>query len=86
MTKKGWKKMDYQEFLAWLEGEKKMGTRSARDVVSRLKRVVGMLGTDVLDDASVLKLNEVDAFDECSMYIKSQLRRSINLYLEYLRK
>lgn len=78
--------MDYQEFLAWLEGEKKMGTRSARDVVSRLKRVVGMLGTDVLDDASVLKLNEVDAFDECSMYIKSQLRRSINLYLEYLRK
>lgn len=78
--------MDYQEFLAWLEGEKKMGTRSARDVVSRLKRVVGMLGTDVLDDASVLKLNEVDAFDECSMYIKSQLRRSVNLYLEYLRK
>lgn len=86
MTKKGWKTMDYQEFLAWLEGEKKMGTRSARDVVSRLKRVVGMLGTDVLDDASVLKLNEVDAFDECSMYIKSQLRRSVNLYLEYLRK
>lgn len=78
--------MDYQEFLVWLEDEKKMGTRSARDVVSRLKRVVGMLGTDVLDDASVLKLNELDAFDECSMYIKSQLRRSVNLYLEYLRK
>lgn len=78
--------MDYQRFLTWLECEKKMGTRSARDVVSRLKRVVSMLGTDVLDDASVLKLNEVDTFDECSMYIKSQLRRSINLYLEYLRK
>lgn len=78
--------MDYQEFLAWLERDKNMGARSARDVVSRLRRVVIMLGTDALDDTSVLKLNDVATFDECSMFIKSQLRRSVNLYLEYLRK
>lgn len=78
--------MNYQEFLAWLETERKMSKRSAKDVVSRLKRVVGLLGSDTLDSTSVSKLNEVDAFDECTMFIKSQLRRSVVLYLEYSNK
>ena len=78
--------MNYQEFLAWLETERKMSKRSAKDVVSRLKRVVGLLGSDTLDSTSVSKLNEVAAFDECTMFIKSQLRRSVALYLEYLNK
>lgn len=75
--------MNYQEFLTWLETERNMSTRSARDVVSRLKRVVGMLGTDALDSTSVMRLSENTAFDECSMFVKSQLRRSINLYIEF---
>lgn len=78
--------MNYQEFLVWLETERKMSKRSAKDVVSRLKRVVGLLGSDTLDSTSVSKLNEVAAFDECTMFIKSQLRRSITLYLEYSNK
>ena len=78
--------MDYQEFLEWLETERKMSRRSAKDVVSRLKRVVGLLGSDTLDSASVSKLNEVATFDECTMFIKSQLRRSVTLYLEYSNK
>ena len=78
--------MNYQEFLAWLETERQMSKRSAKDVVSRLKRVVGLLGSDTLDSTSVSKLNEVAAFDECTMFIKSQLRRSVALYLEYLNK
>ena len=77
---------NYQEFLAWLETERQMSKRSAKDVVSRLKRVVGLLGSDTLDSTSVSKLNEVAAFDECTMFIKSQLRRSVALYLEYLNK
>lgn len=75
--------MNYHEFLTWLETERKMSTRSARDVVSRLRRVIGLLGSDSLDSTSVSKLNEVAAFNECSLFIKSQLRRSVNLYLEY---
>lgn len=78
--------MDYQEFLAWLETERKMSKRSAKDVVSRLKRVAGLLGSDTLDSTSVSKLNEVVEFDECSMFIKSQLRRSVTLYFEYSNK
>ena len=45
--------MNYQEFLAWLETERQMSKRSAKDVVSRLKRVVGLLGSDTLDSTSV---------------------------------
>ena len=56
----------YSEFLIWLEDERKMSKRSAKDVVSRLKRVVGLLGSDTLDSTSVSKLNEVAAFDECT--------------------
>ena len=78
--------MDYQEFLTWLETERKMSTRSARDVVSRLRRVVGLLGSDSIDSTSISKLNDITAFDECSMFIKSQLRRSVHLYLEYSSK
>ena len=78
--------MNYQEFLVWLETERKMSKRSAKDVVSRLKRVVSLMGSDSLDNTSVSKLNEVAAFDECTMFIKSQLRRSVTLYLEYSNK
>ncbi len=72
-----------QEFIAWLGTERRMGMRSAKDVLSRLKRAVGLLGTDALGAASVSQLNEVAAFEQCSMFIKSQLRRAVILYLEY---
>lgn len=75
--------MDYQMFLDWLVNERKMNTRSARDVVSRLKRVVNMLGSDNIDENTITILNGIEVFDNCSMFIKSQLRRSVSLYLEY---
>jgi hypothetical protein len=75
--------MEYQEFLTWLENERAMSNRSERDVVSRLRRVVNLLGEEVIDEASVEKLNENSTFDDFSMYIKSQLRRSVKLYMEY---
>lgn len=78
--------MNYQDFVTWLETERNMSARSARDVASRLRRVVGFLGSDAIDGTAVSKLNGVAAFDECSMFIKSQLRRSVNLYLEYSNK
>lgn len=75
--------MNYQEFLLWLVNERKMALRSAKDVVSRLKRVTNILGTDVIDDATSTNLSNSDEFKQYSMFIKSQLRRSIALYLEY---
>lgn len=76
--------MDYQLFLNWLNSERNMSSRSARDVVSRLKRVINMIGSNSFDKNSIVILNDVEAFDSCSMYIKSQLRRSVTLYLEHI--
>ena len=78
--------MDYQEFLVWLETERKMSKRAAKDVVSRLKRVIGLMSCDALDSSSISKLNAIAEFDACSMFIKSQLRRSVALYLEFSSK
>lgn len=75
--------MDYQDFLAWLENDRHMASRSARDVVSRLKRVMNMLQGYPIDALSISKLEDENEFAKCSMFIKSQLRRSIKLYLEY---
>lgn len=75
--------MDYQMFLYWLETEKSMCTRSARDVVSRLRRVLNMLDIDNFNENPISKLSDVESFNSCSMFIKSQLRRSVALYLEY---
>lgn len=78
--------MNYHEFLMWLEAERKMSARSARDVVSRLKRVIYLLDGDAVDSTSVSKLNKITEFHECTVFVKSQLRRSIRLYLEYSNK
>ena len=75
--------MDYQLFLAWLENDRHMASRSARDVVSRLKRAVNILNESAIDASAVSKLENAPEFANCSMFIKSQLRRSITLYLEF---
>lgn len=78
--------MDYESFLAWLEEERKMSVRSARDVVSRLKRAIILLETGEINEESVDRLDSTPAFTKCTMFIKSQLRRSVKLYQEFLNK
>lgn len=76
--------MDNAQFLDWLEKEHNMSTRSARDVSSRLKRASDIIGKQEFDSDSLNELNSTPVFAEKSMFVKSQLRRSIVLYLEYL--
>lgn len=75
--------MDFDNFFDWLMNEKKLSKRSAKDVVSRLRRALAMVETEIIDETSLTKLNSSQRFDECSMFIKSQLRRSITLYNEF---
>ena len=70
-------------FVEWLEKTKQFTSRSARDVQSRLKRVIDLLGSDELSEQSIQAIEEVEGFNEMSVFIKAQLRRSIRLYLEY---
>lgn len=75
--------MNYEGFLTWLKTEKNIGERSARDATSRLKRALRLVSAATIDENTLEKLNETPEFLKLSMFIKSQLRRSIILYKEF---
>lgn len=75
--------MDYENFLIWLQENKNMSNRSARDVISRLKRAMLIINTYKVTNNSLELLNSNSEFKNLSMSVKSQLRRSITLYSEF---
>ena len=75
--------MESNDFVKWLMNEKNMSKRSAKDVLSRKKRVCLIIKADELDESSYETLCDSQDFVNCSMFIKSQLKRSLELYLEY---
>lgn len=76
--------MDYDKFYQWLIEEKSLSNRSAKDVVSRCKRIcTKILSLDNLNDSTIDMLNSNDEFLNCSMFVKSQLRRAASLYNEF---
>lgn len=76
--------MDTIKLVEWLITEKQMSIRSAKDVISRCGRVHKMLGIDTLEKNTLDKLQENEQFKECSMFIKSQLKRTVRLCLEFM--
>ena len=75
--------MAYLEFQKWLL-DKGMTERSSRDVVSRVKRVLTLTNQTKVNEYTLEKLIESIEYQKCSVFIKSQLKRSVNLYLEFL--
>lgn len=75
--------MNYSEFLTWLLENKNMSIRSAKDVVSRLKRALLIIKCDELNNRSIHALNSEANFLDLSVSVKSQLRRAISLYIEF---
>ena len=71
------------KFCDWLVEKKGMSQRSAKDVVSRLRRVSLILNKKEGKTISIDELNSATAFQECSMFIKSQLRRAVTLFTEF---
>lgn len=77
--------MQYEEFLAWLQEKNGMNIRSARDVVSRTKRILIITKQKNINDESMKLLTASKEFEGLSMSIKSQLKRAVTLYLEFAR-
>lgn len=75
--------MAYLEFQKWLL-ENGMTERSSRDVVSRVKRVLTLTNQTKVNGYTLEKLIESNEYQKCSVFIRSQLKRSVNLYLEFL--
>lgn len=73
------------KFRRWLEAEKGVKGRSKNDICSRLRRALTMLGvsSDVVSVADLARLELLDEFVKCSVNVRSQLRRTIKLYLEF---
>ena len=75
--------MDFIIFYKWLQSDQNLKERSAKDVVSRCRRVSKMIKSDCLEDNSMELLIENDSYENCSMYVKSQLKRALALYMEF---
>lgn len=76
--------MDYRKFYEWLKADRGMSERSSRDVVSRLKRVARMTGLTQLDKATTEMIEKSKEYSTLSSFIKSQLKRSVVLYNEFV--
>lgn len=78
--------MDYAVFKQWLQHEKSMSVRSAADVISRCKRILRMTDMHAIGDSTVAALARTQSYANLSSCIKSQLKRAVALYLEFMQK
>ena len=78
--------MDYIGFNSWLLEDQGMSKRSAKDVLSRCRRVCKWLNIEVITSNTSEDLLENSEYTNSSMFIKSQLKRAVSLWLEYNRE
>ncbi|PIE75408.1 MAG: DNA (cytosine-5-)-methyltransferase [Deltaproteobacteria bacterium] len=74
-------------FKNWLIENKKLTPRSAKDVLSRLKRVSKYVNVKMeVDDLDLINLLEKNSeFSRLSRYVRPQMRRALVLYREFSR-
>lgn len=74
------------DFKEWLISKKSLGISSAGDVASRLKRVNSFCSIENYSTPHKLiyELTLNSEFNGLSVSVRSQLKRSVNLYFEFL--
>lgn len=80
--------MDEQAFSQWLKDNLSYIDKSARDVRSRVKRASKFidLTKNVTDDELVFSLSQHPEFKSMSMTVKSQIKRGVKLYRQFLQE
>ena len=78
--------MEQDGFLSYLKKEKKLSPRSAKDVISRIKRANTFVNVDSKKNYNsiVIQLERINEFSDLSQYVKPQIKRAVFLYKEYL--
>ena len=75
----------FEHLRSWLITEKKMTAVSAKDVLSRINRVLTM--TEISTTESPVDVNyrlaKNNTFNEISSSVKSQIKRAVTLYFEF---
>lgn len=72
------------EFREWLMKEKQYSDRASRDVQSRLKRAISLSGEKDITPEILTKIEANTEFKGLSMSVKSQIRRAVKFYQEYI--
>mgnify|MGYP006945592927 CR=1 FL=1 len=75
--------MNYNEFKEWLFQKNKYTDASIKDIISRLRRANNILNFQK-EDIYLFRLNKCEEFQKASVSVKSQIRRSVRLYFQYL--
>ena len=71
-------------FREWLINEKQYSDRASRDVQSRLKRALVLSVEEEVSAETLTKIESNMEFKGLSMSVKSQIRRAVKFYQEYL--
>lgn len=77
--------MDCDEFKKWLQEKNKYTDASIKDIISRLRRANNIL-IFRNEDIYLFRLEQCEEFQKASVSVKSQMRRAIRLYFQYLKE
>lgn len=77
--------MKFEEFKQWLEHNDKYTPASIKDILSRLRRANRILQFQN-EDIYLFKLSQSDEFKQASVSVRSQIRRSVKLYFQYIKE
>jgi DNA (cytosine-5)-methyltransferase 1 len=73
------------EFRKWLEEKTEYTKETKSNIVSRLKRADGIIPI-VIDEVYLFNLSNHSEFQKMSVSVKSQIRRAIRLYFEFMKE
>jgi len=76
---------NYEKFKKWLTENKPYTKATIGDMVSRLKRADSILPW-FEDEVYFFRLDKENKFQELSCSVKSQIRKSVRLYFEFIEK
>lgn len=75
----------FEEFKKWLDLSTAFSDRTKSNVVSRLKRANGILPLEN-DPMYIFKLSMSPRFQQLTISVRSQIKRAVRLYFEYMKK
>ena len=75
--------MNCVEFKNWIKETQTYKDASIKDIISRLRRANNILGFQN-EDVYLFRLEQCSEFQILSVSVKSQIRKSVKLYFQFL--
>jgi FtsH-binding integral membrane protein len=73
-----------ENFKNWQQDNKHISHKVSMDNASRVKRAISFLGTENIVPDSLKDLETNTCFKALSVSVKSQIRRAMRLYIEFI--